>query len=122
MCFAWAQPGLFVPKRFCTKKMRVGIPDGTGYRRNWAGWGRLALALTFVATLLALGAANIALRASWNEVEDGVLWKSGPLGVTAAEIAPRTPATRAGIRPRDVLIAIDGHPVEQPADVLHALH
>ena len=90
--------------------------------RTWAGWGRLALALTFVATLLCLGAANIALRASWNEVEDGVLWKAGPDGVTAAGIAPRTPADRAGIRPGDVLIAIDGRAIEAPADVLEVLH
>ena len=91
-------------------------------RRTWAGWGRLVFALTFVATLLCLGAANIALRASWNEAEDGVLWKAGPLGVTAAEIAPRTAAERAGIRPGDVLIAIGSHAIEEPTDVVTVLH
>jgi PAS domain S-box-containing protein len=84
--------------------------------------GRLAVALAFVATLFGLGAANIALRASWNEVEDGVLWVGGPQGVTAADIAAGTPADRVGVRAGDVLLAIDGRPVERPADVLHALH
>jgi PAS domain S-box-containing protein len=90
--------------------------------RGWAAWGRLAVALTFVATLFCLGAANIALRASWNEVEDGVLWRGSPQGVTASDVAPGTPAARVGIRPGDVLLAIGGTPVERTADVVHALH
>jgi two-component system NtrC family sensor kinase len=103
--------------------MRSVIQEATRLQRTWAGWGRLALALTFVATLLCLGAANVALRASWNEVEDGVLWKSDPQsGVTAAEIAAGTPAQRAGIKRGDVLIGIDGKPIETPADVLNVLH
>jgi two-component system, NtrC family, sensor kinase len=101
--------------------MRVTITEAAR-ARGWAGWGRLVVALTFVVTLLGLGAANVALRASWNEVEDGVLWVAGPQGVTAAEVAERSPAERAGVRARDVLLAIDGAPVERPADVLHALH
>jgi two-component system, NtrC family, sensor kinase len=101
--------------------MRVTITEAAR-ARGWAGWGRLVIALTFVVTLLGLGAANVALRASWNEVEDGVLWVAGPQGVTAAEVAERSPAERAGVRPRDLLLAIDGTPVERPADVLHALH
>ena len=102
--------------------MRLVTSDTSRYRRSWAGWGRLALAATFVATLLALGAANIALRASWNEIEDGVLWKAGPQGVTAAEIAAGAPGAEGGIRPGDVLLAIDGQPIESPSDVLTVLH
>ena len=102
--------------------MRSATKETTQAPRTWAGWGRVALGLTLVATLLCLGAANIALRAAWNEVEDGVLWKSGPLGVTAADIARRTPAERAGIRRGDVLIAIDGRAIEAPRDVLEVLH
>ena len=101
--------------------MRLTITE-TARARGLAGWGRLVVALTFVVTLLGLGAANVALRASWNEVEDGVLWTAGPQGVTAAEVAERAPAVRAGVRQGDVLLAIDGAPVAAPADVLHALH
>jgi PAS domain S-box-containing protein len=98
------------------------VTGGTHSGAGWAAWGRLVVALTFVAVLLALGAANIALRASWSEVEDGVLWVAGAQGVTAAEVAEGTPAARVGIRPGDVLLAIGGQPVEHTADVIHALH
>ena len=42
-----------------------------------------------VAVLVALGVANIAMRARWHEVEDGVLWGARAEGVTAVEVAPR---------------------------------
>ena len=77
--------------------MRVTITEAAR-ARGWVGWGRLVVALTFVVTLLGLGAANVALRASWNEVEDGVLWVAGPQGVMAAEVAERSPAERAASR------------------------
>ena len=41
---------------------------------------------------LALGVANIAMRARWHEVEDGVLWAARAEGVTALEVAPGSPA------------------------------
>ncbi len=74
------------------------------------GWARTFVSLTFVATLLGLGLANIALRATWHEVEDGVLWVTGPQGVTAAEVAPDSAAAQAGVRPGDVLLAIGDRP------------
>src|SRR5918994_1691685 len=101
--------------------MRLTMTE-TARARGWAGWGRLVVALTFVVTLLGLGAANVALRASWNEVEDGVLWTAGPQGVTAAEVAGGAPAFRAGVRQGDLLLAINGAAVASPADVLHVLH
>ncbi len=114
--------GRCLPKRLTKNEMRLGITEGTHEGRGWAAWGRLAVALAFVATLLGLGAANIALRASWSEVEDGVLWVAGPQGVTASDIAPNTPAARVGVKSGDVLLALDGRPMERPADVLHLLH
>ncbi len=83
---------------------------------------RTLLSLTFIATLLGLGLANIALRATWNEVEDGVLWVAGPNGVTAAEIAPESPAATAGLRRGDVLLAIGERPIETRNDVLTHIH
>ena len=54
--------------------------------------GRPALPVVVVSALLCLGAANIVARATWREVEDGVLWTPRAEGVVAAEIAAGTPA------------------------------
>jgi hypothetical protein len=70
-----------------------------------------------VAALLCLGIANISARATSHAVEDGVLWKAQPEGVIAADVAPGTGASAADIRRGDVLIAIDGRPVQQVADI-----
>jgi len=85
-------------------------------------WIRARLPLAVLAALLCLGAANVALRATWHEVEDGVLWIEQKNAVVAAEIAPGTPAKRVGLRPGDVLLAIDNAPVERVEDVVAALH
>ena len=84
-----------------------------------AGW---FAALAVVLALLGLGLTNIYVRATWHEVEDGVLWVSRPDGVTAAELADRAPAAAAGVQRGDVLLAIDGRPVESPADVVVSAH
>lgn len=87
--------------------------------RSWAG---SVLAIVTAGCFLSLGAANIATRATWQEVEDGVLWVSRADGVTAAEVAPGTPAARLGVLPGDILLAIGGQPVDTPADVIDLLH
>ncbi len=87
-----------------------------------AGLGRGMLAVSVVVGLLALAIANIAVRSSWSEVEDGVLWVSRAEGVVAAEIGARSTAAAAGIRRGDVLLAIDGQPVESPDEVVVQLH
>ena len=85
-------------------------------------WSRPALPLVVVSGLLCLGAANIAARATWHEVEDGVLWKEHAEGIVAAEVAPDTPAAAVGIRRGDLLLAIDDRPVQEVADLLAVLH
>jgi PAS domain S-box-containing protein len=95
---------------------RTGAGSG---QPSAAGW---FAALAVVLVLLGLGLANIYIRATWHEVEDGVLWVSRPDGVTAAELADRAPAAKAGVRLGDVLLAIDGRPVESPADVVGSAH
>ena len=75
-----------------------------------------------VAALLCLGIANIVARATFNEVEDGVLWAQSPQGVVAAEVASGTPAAVEGLVPGDLLLAIDDRPVQETADVARALH
>jgi two-component system NtrC family sensor kinase len=85
-------------------------------------WWRPALPLLVVAGLLCLGVANIATRATWHEVEDGVLWMLRDEGVIAADIAPGSPAAHVGLKTGDVLLAIDDQPVQQVSDVVQAMH
>src|SRR6516225_6097649 len=75
-----------------------------------------------VAALLCLAAANIIQRASWSEVEDGVLCKIHDGEVVAAEIAPDTAAARAGLRPGDILQGINGQDIQSVEDVVAILH
>jgi PAS domain S-box-containing protein len=85
-------------------------------------WTHHSAFLVLVACLLVLAAANISLRASWAEMEDGVLWAGRPEGVFAAEVAGRSAGASAGLQPGDLLVAIDGHVVETPDQVVQILH
>jgi len=85
-------------------------------------WSRSLFALAVVAMLLVLGVANIALRAQWHQVEDGVLWADRAEGVTVSEVADRSPAASAGLQRGDILLAVNGVPVERRADVIEYQH
>jgi two-component system, NtrC family, sensor kinase len=100
----------------------IGLRGSPPLRFALRTWGASALAILIAGVLLCLGAANIASRASWNELEDGVLWVTRAEGVTAADVAAGTPADAAGLRAGDLLLAINGGPIESPADVVAVLH
>ena len=87
----------------------------------WTRWARPGLPVVVVAVLLCLGISNIVARATFSEVEDGVLWTLGPEGVVASDIAAGSPAADVGLRRGDVLLAIDNRPVQQVTDVQEAL-
>jgi PAS domain S-box-containing protein len=74
-----------------------------------------------VSAILCLGIANITARATWNEVEDGVLWTSTADGVVAQEVAGDTPAAEVGLQRGDLLLAVDDRPIQSVADVLDVL-
>ena len=86
------------------------------------GWFASSLPILVVSTLVCLGAANIASRSAWREVEDGVLWAAGAEGVVAAEIAAGTSAAAVGLQRGDLLVAIDDKPIDEPSDVVEVLH
>ena len=86
------------------------------------GMTRPALPIVVVSVLLCLGAANIAARVQWHEVEDGVLWTATAEGVAASEIADGTAAASSGLQSGDLLLAIDDAPVQRVNDVYDALH
>jgi two-component system, NtrC family, sensor kinase len=89
---------------------------------RWLVWGRSAFAVVVVGSLIVLGLANVITKPRWHEVEDGVLWSARADGVTAAEVAAGTAAAAAGVRPGDVLLAVNGAPVESPSDVIEYQH
>jgi two-component system, NtrC family, sensor kinase len=89
---------------------------------SWFAWGRAAFALVILAVLVALGVANIGMYGRWHEVEDGVLWGARAEGVTALDIAPASAAAAAGIARGDILLAVNGTPIESPADVVEFQH
>jgi two-component system NtrC family sensor kinase len=81
-------------------------------------WSRTTVPVVVSTVLLMLGLVNIVQRATQQDVEDGVLWVQRSTGVVAADVDPRSPAGRAGVRPGDVLLAVDGAPIEARDDVL----
>src|SRR5262245_49778902 len=84
---------------------------------SWREW-RALLPIAAALLLLGMGVANIVQRATTDEVEDGVLWVDKTEGVVAAEVASGSPAQQAGVRPGDVLLAVDGRPVTAREEVL----
>ena len=84
---------------------------------EWRQRARTTLPVVVATVLLVAGLANIVQRASQDDVEDGVLWVQRSTGVVAAEVDSRSPAGKAGIRPGDVLLAVDGQPIEARDDV-----
>jgi PAS domain S-box-containing protein len=83
-----------------------------------ADWRHTALPVAVTICLLGFGLANVVTRALSHEVEDGVLWVERSAGVVAAEVATPSAADRAGVRPGDILLAIDGQPIEERTQVL----
>jgi PAS domain S-box-containing protein len=69
-------------------------------------------AVVLVGLLLAtLGIYNIFLKATWTLMDDGVFWKQAPEGLVAGRVASGGPAARAGVKPGDVLLAVNGEEV-----------
>jgi two-component system, NtrC family, sensor kinase len=89
---------------------------------RWLSWGRSAFAVAVVIVLIALGIANVVMYSRWHEVEDGVLWSARAEGVTAIEVATGSAAAAAGIERGDVLLAVNGSPVQTPAEVVEYQH
>jgi len=83
---------------------------------------RVTAPLVVVTLIVCLAALNISARWTWSEVEDGVLWLANGHDVIAAEIAPDSPAQRAGLQAGDVLMKIGDDPVLTHDQVVAAQH
>jgi two-component system, NtrC family, sensor kinase len=82
--------------------------------------GAVVLAL---ATLAAVTFAwlNFLQRSRFDLVDDGVAWTDSASGIEAWRVVPESPASAAGIRPGDLLVAIDGVPVPSAVHVARRL-
>src|SRR5258707_94646 len=79
---------------------------------------RLAPA-TLAAGVFAL--INFDQRTRFEVVYDGVAWLDTDHGIQASRVSPNSPATRAGIRPGDILLTINGARVARAAQVAQRL-
>ena len=80
---------------------------------------RVALLLVALATLWAVISAgiNFTQRARFVRPYDGIDWIKVEEGVQADAVWLNTPGNLAGIRGGDILISIDGQPINRPIDV-----
>src|SRR5688500_7340830 len=76
-----------------------------------------AAVLCIALVLRALAIDTIGLKATWTLMDDGVCWKQGPQGLYAARVAAGGPGDKAGVRPGDTVLAVDGEEALSPADL-----
>ena len=99
-------------------KMKRRHPGGD-YRGDWR---RALLAVAVVAALLCLSIANAVVQSTWSGVEDGILWEERPDGLAVVAVDPESPAAAAGVVPDDLLLAVDGVPIERHRELLVRLY
>jgi PAS domain S-box-containing protein len=82
--------------------------------------GAVVLALaTLAAVIFAL--INFDQRSRFEVVYDGVTWLDTEHGIQASRVSLNSPATRAGIRPGDILLTINSTPVKRATEVARRL-
>src|SRR5262245_46748284 len=118
LCYLDARQSVPVTASSSNPHLDSGTSLQTASPDDRLSWWKSALAVGAVLVLVTLGIANVVLYARWHEVEDGVLWASRSEGITAVDVATGSAGDRAGIARGDVLLAVNGSPVETPADVL----
>ena len=82
--------------------------------------GAVVLALATLAAII-FSLINFDQRSRFEVVYDGVAWLDTDHGIQASRISPNSPATRAGIRPGDVLLTINTAKVTRAAEVARRL-
>jgi len=83
--------------------------------------GAVVLALaTLAAVIFAL--LNFDQRTRYEPVSDGVAWLDTGHGVEAMHVAPNSPASQAGIRVGDTLLAFNGAPISRGIEVMQQLY
>ena len=83
--------------------------------------GAVVLALATLAAII-FAWLNFLQRSRYDLVDDGVAWSDSATGIEAWKVTPDSPASAAGIRPGDLLIAINDAPVPSAASVARRLY
>ena len=82
--------------------------------------GAVVLALATLAAMI-FAWLNFVQRTEFESPDDGVVWLDTPQGVQAQQVAPGSPAARAGLHAGDRLIAINSAPVSRQVEVTKRL-
>src|SRR5437879_7703612 len=82
--------------------------------------GAVVLALATLAAMI-FAWLNFVQRETFDTPDDGVAWLDTSIGAQAWKLAPNSPAACAGIRPGDLLIAINNVPVTSQVQVTRRL-
>ena len=82
--------------------------------------GAVVLALATLAAVI-FAWLNFVQREEFESPDDGVAWQDTAQGARAWKLAPNSPAARAGVRPDDLLVAINGVPVKTQVQVTKRL-
>ena len=82
--------------------------------------GAVVLALATLAAMI-FAWLNFVQRTEFESPDDGVVWLDTAQGVQARQIAPNSPAARAGVRVGDYLLAVNGTPITRQVMVTKRL-
>jgi two-component system NtrC family sensor kinase len=82
--------------------------------------GAVVLALATLAAVI-FAWLNFVQREEFESPDDGVAWQDSAQGARAWKLAPNSPAARAGVRPDDLLVAINDVPVKTQVQVTKRL-
>ncbi len=82
--------------------------------------GAVILALATLAAMI-FAWLNFVQRETFESPDDGVAWLDTTHGAQAWKVAPSSPAARAGIRPGDLVVGINGIPVTTQVQVTRRL-
>ena len=83
--------------------------------------GAVVLALATLAAVI-FAWLNFVQRSRYDIVDDGVAWTDSSNGIEAWKVAANSPASMAGIRAGDVLLAINDAPVPSAAHIARRLY
>jgi two-component system NtrC family sensor kinase len=87
-------------------------------------FNRLQATLLAVATvgLVFLAVLNFRQESQFQQPDDGVWWTEGPGGLVAVNVRPGGPGARVGIKPHDLLTAVNDTPLAHVSDLERELY